>query len=58
MPNYIALIGLYIASDSLKQAKELLQRIPQDNLDYTYSIKIYIIKSISQKEIIKKHLQI
>ena len=23
----------------LKQAKELLQRIPQDNLDYTYSIK-------------------
>ena len=39
MPNYIALVGLYIASDSLKQAKELLQRIPQDNLDYTYSIK-------------------
>ena len=39
MPNYIALIGLYIASDSLKQAKELLLRIPQDDFDYTYSIK-------------------
>lgn len=39
MPNYIALIDLYITSDSLKQAKELLQRVPQDNPDYTYSIK-------------------
>ena len=38
MPNYIALIDLYITSDSLKQAKELLQRVPQDNPDYTYSI--------------------
>lgn len=39
IPNYIALIDLYITSDSLKQAKELLQRVPQDNPDYTYSIK-------------------
>ena len=39
MPNYIALIDLYITSDSLKQDKELLQRVPQDNPDYTYSIK-------------------
>ena len=31
MPNYMALISLYIASDSLNQAKELLQKIPQDD---------------------------
>lgn len=38
-PNYMALIDLYIASDSLNQAKELLQKIPQDDPTYTYSIK-------------------
>ena len=35
MPNYMALINLYIASDSLNQAKELLQKIPQDDPTYT-----------------------
>lgn len=46
MPNYIALIDLYITSDSLKQAKELLQRVPQDNPDYTYSIKKFILSNL------------
>ena len=39
MPNYMALIDLYIASDSISQAKGLLQKIPQDDPTYTYSIK-------------------
>ena len=39
IPNYIALIDLYIASDSINKAKELLQNMPQNNPSYTYSIK-------------------
>ena len=49
MPNYMALISLYIASDSLNQAKELLQKIPQDDPTYTYSIK-YLYYQIYKSE--------
>ena len=54
MPNYMALISLYIASDSLNQAKELLQKIPQDDPTYTYSIK-YLYYQIYKSE--KKYEQ-
>lgn len=53
-PNYMALIDLYIASDSLNQAKELLQKIPQDDPTYTYSIK-YLYCQIYKSE--KKYEQ-
>lgn len=39
LPNYVALIELYIQSDSLSKAKELLKKIPEDNPQYEYSIK-------------------
>ena len=39
MPNYIALIDLYTASDSIDKAKRLLFSIPKDNPEYTCSIK-------------------
>lgn len=38
LPNYIALIDLYIKSDSVGKAKELLQSMPQDSPKYKYSI--------------------
>jgi len=39
MPDYMALIDLYIASGAINKAQELLSKIPQDNPKYTYSIK-------------------
>lgn len=39
LPNYVALIELYIKSDSIMVAKELLKKIPTDNPRYVYSIK-------------------
>lgn len=54
MPNYMALIDLYIASDSINQAKGFLQKIPQDNPTYTYSIK-YLYYQIYKSE--KKYEQ-
>lgn len=39
MPDYIALISLYIETDSLRKAKELLENLPQDNPKYASSIK-------------------
>lgn len=39
MPNYMALIDLYIVTDSINKAKELLQRIPKSDPKYAYSIK-------------------
>ena len=39
LPNYVALIELYIKSDSILKAKELLKKIPADIPQYTYSIK-------------------
>ncbi|MEG1564549.1 MAG: hypothetical protein RR365_12615 [Bacteroides sp.] len=38
LPNYIALIDLYIKSDSIRKAKELLQSMPQDDPKFKYSI--------------------
>ena len=49
MPTYIALIDLYIASDSINKAQKLLSSIPQDNPEYTYSIK-YLYYQIYQAE--------
>ena len=54
MPNYMALIDLYIASDSINQAKGFLQKIPQDDPTYTYSIK-YLYYQIYKSE--KKYEQ-
>lgn len=39
MPDYVALIDLYTTSGSINKAKELLSKIPQDNPQYTCSIK-------------------
>ncbi|WP_071145529.1 tetratricopeptide repeat protein [Bacteroides ihuae] len=39
MPSYIALVKLYIEADSIPKAYELLQKVPQNNPEYTYSIK-------------------
>lgn len=41
MPNYMGLIKVYIETDSLDKAKELLQNMPLDNPKYKYSIKRY-----------------
>ena len=38
LPNYVALVELYIQSDSISKAKELLKEIPE-NPQYTYSVK-------------------
>lgn len=38
LPNYVALIKLYIQSDSISKAKEFLKEIPE-NPQYVYSIK-------------------
>ncbi len=54
MPNYMALIDLYIAADSINQAKKLLQKIPQNDPIYTYSIK-YLYYQIYKSE--KKYEQ-
>lgn len=55
MPNYMALISLYIASDSLNQAKELLQKIPQDDPTYTYSIKYLYYQIYKSEKNMSKH---
>lgn len=39
MPNYVALIHLYIETDSLSKAKRLLEAMPKDDPSYEYSIK-------------------
>ncbi len=49
MPDYVALIDLYTASDSINKAKELLLTIPQDNPKYMYSIK-YLYYQIYNEE--------
>lgn len=49
MPDYMALIDLYTASDSINKAKELLSKIPQDNQKYAYSIK-YLYYQIYNEE--------
>lgn len=49
MPDYMALIDLYIALEAINKAKELLSKIPQDNPKYTYSIK-YLYYQIYNEE--------
>lgn len=39
MPDYIALVTLYLETDSINKAKELLDGLLQYNPEYTYSIK-------------------
>ena len=39
MPDYMALIDLYITTDSIYKAKELLSQVPQNDPTYAYSIK-------------------
>ena len=49
MPDYMALIDLYIASGAINKAQELLSKILQDNPKYTYSIK-YLYYQIYNEE--------
>lgn len=56
MPDYVALIDLYTTTDSIDKAKELLSKIPQDDPNIRVASIIYIIKSIMQRETIKKRL--
>ena len=49
MPNYIALIDLYITTDSIDKAKELLSKMPQDAPQYTCSIS-YLYYQIHNAE--------
>ena len=39
IPNYMGLINIYIETDSLDKAKELLKNIPENNPKYIYGIK-------------------
>lgn len=56
MPNYMALIDLYIVTDSIGKAKELLQEIPQDDPTYTYSIKSIYYQIYKSEENYKEAL--
>lgn len=49
MPDYLALVDLYIASDSIKKAKKILSQISQNNPKYTFSIK-YLYYQIYKEE--------
>lgn len=50
IPNYIALTDLYIASDSIYRAKELLRTMLKNDPAYTYSIKyLYYLIYKSEK---------
>ena len=49
MPDYMALIDLYIASGAINKAQELLSKILQDNPKYTCSIK-YLYYQIYNEE--------
>lgn len=49
MPDYMALIDLYIASGAINKTQELLSKILQDNPKYTYSIK-YLYYQIYNEE--------
>lgn len=56
MPDYMALIDLYIVTDSIEKAKELLQEIPQDDPAYTYSIKSIYYQIYKSEENYKEAL--
>lgn len=49
MPDYMALIDLYITSGSINKAKELLSSIPKNNSEYACSIK-YLYSQIYRAE--------
>mgnify|MGYP002458397546 FL=1 len=55
MPDYVALIDLYTTSGSIK-AKELLSKIPQDNPQYTCSIKYLYYQIYNAEENYKEAL--
>lgn len=56
MPDYVALIDLYTASDSINKAKELLSKIPQNNPKYTCSIKYLYYQIYNAEENYKEAL--
>ncbi len=56
MPDYVALIDLYTTSGSINKAKELLSKIPQDNPQYTCSIKYLYYQIYNAEENYKKAL--
>lgn len=56
IPDYVALIDLYTASDSINKAKELLSKIPQDNPQYTCSIKYLYYQIYNAEENYKEAL--
>ena len=58
MPDYVALIDLYTASNSINKAKELLSKIPQDTPQYTCSIKYLYYQIYNAEKTIKKLLLI
>lgn len=56
MPDYVALIDLYTTSGSIYKAKELLSKIPQDNPQYTCSIKYLYYQIYNAEENYKEAL--
>lgn len=56
MPDYVALIDLYTTSGSINKAKELLSKIPQDNPQYTCSIKYLYYQIYNVEENYKEAL--
>ena len=56
MPDYVASIDLYTTSGSINKAKELLSKIPQDNPQYTCSIKYLYYQIYNAEENYKEAL--
>lgn len=56
MPDYMAIINLYILSDSIEKAKKVLSQIPQNDPKYTYSIKHLYYQIYNKEKDYKKAL--
>ena len=56
MPDYMAIINLYILSDSIEKAKKVLSQIPQNDPKYTYSIKHLYYQIYNKEKNYKKAL--
>ena len=56
VPDHVALIDLYTTSGSINKAKELLSKIPQDNPQYTCSIKYLYYQIYNAEENYKEAL--
>lgn len=56
MPDYMAIINLYILSDSIEKAKKVLSQIPQNDPKYTYSIKHLYYQIYNEEKNYKKAL--